>query len=220
MRNQISTNSYQRLFNFFELSQRERMDGLDQSYFSEMTAEEKEMAFQYLERYFEVSEESLKGMYLCFPDRAITKFKEALKKPMHRKESKREDEALLMCRILMAGYVCNAEPTAENINVLANFDIANENEDIRAMLYKMIPSNPTSEAALETLENAILTEKDRLPASTAIIKFMASYNLLFDMNDSTYKKVYRGLMSDLHSDKVSMITTLKTNRIPNYAPKV
>lgn len=217
MSNQISTSSYQRFLNFFELSQRERLDGLDQSYFSNMTMEEKEMAFQYLERDFEISEESLKGMYLCFPDRAIAKFKEALKKPRYQKESKREDDALLMCRILMAGYICNAEPTAENINRLANIDVSNENEAIRTMLYKMIPSNPTSEAALETLENAILTEKDRLPASTAIIKFMASYNLLFDMNDSTYKKIYRGLMSDLHSDKTSMITTLKANRDPNYA---
>ena len=40
--------AYQRFLDFFTLTQRERLEGLDAGYFSVMTEEEKASAFEYL----------------------------------------------------------------------------------------------------------------------------------------------------------------------------
>src|SRR5687768_6339426 len=116
---QKNSAAYQRFLDFFSLSQRERLDGLDTTYFSAMTDAERDRAFEYLKNGFEVSEENIRGLYLCDREKALALFKKTLAQPVKAGNSKAENDAALMGRVLMAGYVCNAEPTAENIDFLA-----------------------------------------------------------------------------------------------------
>lgn len=182
------------LLDFFTLIQRERLDGLDATYFSPMTDAERDMAFEYLKDGFEASEENIRGLYLCDPDKAIALFKKTLARPGKVGNSHAENDAILMGRVLMAGYVCNDESSAENIDTLANLDVMGGSEDVRNAFYKQIPSKPTTAKALSRLANGVMVETERLPRSAAVMKLMASYGLLFNMNDDNYKRIYRGLL--------------------------
>lgn len=208
--------AYKRFLAFFSLAQRERLDGLDATYFSDMTQSEKDMAFLYLKNGFEVSEENIRGLYLCNPSEAVALFKETLRKPIPKGTSKREDDALLMGRVLMASYICNDSPTANNINSLVRIDVSSGSEDVRNAFYRHIPSEPTTEEAIARLTNGVLTEADRMPLASATQRLMACYGLLFNMHDNEYKRIYRGLISSDISIKKQHIRTLQSRGSPIF----
>lgn len=188
--------TYQKFLDFFSLTQRARLDGLDSTYFSSMSEAEKDMAFEYLKDGFEISEERLRGLYLCDAKKALLLFKDTLRQPVKKGSNKREDEAILMNRVLMAGYICNANPTQENINILVSLDVASGSEDTRSAFYECIPIEPTTSKAISRLVEGVLTEVDRLALASAASKLMASYGMLFDMRDNEYKRIYRGLINN------------------------
>jgi hypothetical protein len=209
--------AYKHFLSFFKLTQRERLDGLDASYFSELTPEEKCNAFEYLKDKFDISTESIRGLYLCDPERAIVLFKETTKPPLKPRKNSWENEAVFMGRVMMSGYICNVEPTKENIDYLADFEIFDKDEDIRNTLYKLIPSSPTTEKALSLLKKAIFFESERLTSASSIMTLMSIYGLLFDMNDENYKKIYQGLRSEDVKLKQVTIEKLEKYYAPTYA---
>jgi hypothetical protein len=208
--------AYKKFLDFFNLTQRARMDGLDKSYFLEMTDSEKNKAFEFMKDGFESSQELIRGMYLCSKEKALKEFKAVLKTPIPIANSKRQEEALIACRALMAGYVCRDEPTEENINILVSFG-RTENEDTRAQLYKWLPEAPTTLESIELLKSAIYTETEALPLATSIKKLMAVYGHEFDPENQSYKSVYRALAGNSPSAKKKAIENLEREFTPIYA---
>src|SRR5690554_8101296 len=92
--NKPMSESFKRFLDFFKLTQRERLDGLDKSYFDPMTSEEKAAAFDLLKPSVDKSEESVRGIYLCNPDEAIILFKTLIPKNLPNVESIREKEEI------------------------------------------------------------------------------------------------------------------------------
>lgn len=207
---------YQNFIDFFSLRQRSRLDGLDATYFSPMSAAEKDMAFEYLKNGFEISEERLRGLYLCNPDKALALFKDALSLPEKKGSNKREDEAILMNRVLMAGYICNADPTQENIDALVSLDVASGSEDTRSAFYEWIPKKPTTSKAISRLVEGVLKEVNRMVLASAASKLMASYGMLFNMHDNEYKRIYRGLISSDITIKKQHIQALQSQGSPIF----
>jgi hypothetical protein len=201
--------SYKRFLNYFSLCQRERLEGLDASYFENMTGDEREMAFTYLMRGFGKSEENIRGLYLCDKSKAIQLFTKTIDQPIPKGKFRREEEAFLMGRVLMAGYICNDRPSADNINLLIKIDVSAGNKDVRSAFYRSIPSEPTTKAAISRLENAVREETERPPLATAIQKLMACYGLIFNIHDQDYKRIYRGLASSIENEKQSHMDELK-----------
>lgn len=202
--------AYQRFLDFFNLTQRERLEGLDASYFSVMTEEEKSSAFEYLknEFHFEYHQENLRGLYLCNPERAILLFKETLKKEIEKYPTQHGNDMVLGGRVFMSGYVCNTEPTEENINNLISLDVSKSNEDVRNLKYQLIPISPTTTEAINYLKEAAITETATLPAASSISALMSMYGLKFDMNDQNYIKIYRGLRSSEKKEKLAALKKL------------
>ncbi|WP_229261515.1 hypothetical protein [Duganella margarita] len=63
-------NAYQRFLDFFEMSNKERLDGLNELYFSEMTPEERAKAFDHLIKMAGGGEESVNGLFIADAERA------------------------------------------------------------------------------------------------------------------------------------------------------
>jgi hypothetical protein len=210
--------AYKHFLSFFKLTQRERLDGLDASYFSELTPEEKYNAFEYLKDKFDISTESIRGLYLCDSEKAIALFKETITSPLKPRKNSWENEAAFMGRVMMSGYICNVEPTKENIDYLADFDIFDKNGDIRSTLYKLLPSKPTTKRAINFLEKAVLFENvDDFPSGSAIDTYLSTYGFEFDMNDKNYLKIFKNLLSDDIEERKSTIEKIKLSYSPSYA---
>jgi hypothetical protein len=209
--------AYQKFLNFFKLTQRKRLDGLDSTYFSEMTEEEIDKAFEHLKDKFEGSLESIRGLYLCNPDRAISLFKKTLKAPMENRNNKREQEALTLGRVTMAGYICNTEPTKENIDYLANFDIKKLDNDSRSAIYKLLPRNPTTLNAVKLLEQGVLFEDPNDdPSGSAVTAFLQTFGIELDIYDNNYKALAKNLYSENIIDRKKTIEKVKSSYTPKY----
>lgn len=215
--------AYQHFLDFFKLTQRERLEGLDRSYFSAMTEEEKNNAFEFLKSQpdFECFSETLRGLYLCHPEKAIDLFKFLLKKEIKKYEIQRDNDLELYGRVFMSGYVCNTEPTKENINNLVSIDVSNSNDDVRNLKYQLIPTSPTTLEAIACLKNALNDELKKTdsdsPLSTAKITLMSIYGVEFSLTDENYKKIYRALSSTNSSEKIAAIKKLEAFQNPILA---
>ena len=215
--------TYQYFLDFFKLTQRERFEGLDKSYFSEMTEEEKDSAFEYLknEPHFEHHQENLRGLYSCNPQKAILLFKETLKKEREVYPTQHENDMVLGGRVFMSGHVCNIEPTKENINNLISLDVSNSNHRVRNLKYQLIPSSPTTLEAIIFLKNALNDELKRpdtdSASTTAKLTLMSIYGVEFDINDKNYMSISRGLMSSNEDEKLAAFKKLERFQQPVLA---
>lgn len=208
--------AYQRFLDFFTLTQRARLEGLDAGYFSEMTDEEKDLAFAHLKNKpdFEFYPERLRGLYLCNTEKSIALFKEILKTDIPIYEMQQDNDLVLHGRVFMSGYVCNIEPTKENINNLISLDVSKSNEDVRNLKYQLIPISPTTTEAVNYLKEAAIIETATLPAASSISALMSMYGLKFDINDENYLKIYRGLRSSEKEEKLAAIKKLDNFKAP------
>lgn len=208
--------AYQHFLDFFKLTERERLEGLDKSYFSEMTEEEKNDAFEFLKSQpdFECFSETLYGLYLCNQEKAINLFKDLLKKEIKVYEIQRDNDLELHGRVFMAGYVCNIEPTKTNINNLVSIDVSKARDDVRNLKYRLIPSSPTTLEAIDFLKNALKDELKRpdtdSASTTAKLTLMSIYGVEFDMNDKNYMSISRGLMSSNEEEKLAAFKKLES----------
>lgn len=68
-----ATNAYHNFLDFFSMHNKERLDGLSESYFTAMTYEERGLAFDYLLKLVDAggTEESVNGLFRADPDRAV-----------------------------------------------------------------------------------------------------------------------------------------------------
>jgi len=208
--------AYQHFLDFFTLTQLERLQGLDSSYFSAMTDEERVQAFNYLksDKNFPYYLENLRGLYLCDSEKAIKLFKDELKKEPKKYQTQHGNDMVIHGRVFMSGYVCNFNPTKENINDLVSLDVRSSNEEVRSLKYQLIPSSPTTIEALNYLKETTIGEKSTLPAATSTSTLMAMYGLKFNMNDENYLKIYRGLRSSEKKENLIALKKLESCKEP------
>lgn len=216
-RNQNVSSAYQRFLDFFNLTQRERLEGLNSSHFEPMSQTEKKQAFELLKSNFERSTENIKGLYLCCPAEAIALFKKTIKQPIDYKENKWENDSIRRGLIVMIGYVAQIEPTKENINRLVTFDIQRLNKDARRELYNLTPSRPTTTQVVEFMEKAIFYEAacDN-PVDGAVELYLSFFGISFDPQDPISKKFGMKLLSSDIETKKEAIHELKKCYRPQY----
>lgn len=214
--NKPVSESFGRFLDFFKLTQKDRLDGLDKSYFDPMTPEEKTAAFDLLESSVENSEESVHGIYLCNPDKAVVLFKTLIPKNLPNVESKREQEAAINCKILMAGIVANHELSKKNVNTLISLKKESISARNRANIYKQIPSDATTQDTLDFLKRSLFEEDNEDTLSYAIDIFLALYGLKFSFRDEKYKKIYSSLLNGDLDVKKRYIKDVESNNTVNY----
>jgi hypothetical protein len=197
----VSNTKLARIYRFFETYGRERLDGLDESYFAELSQPEKKEAWNFLDAGIPSSYEHIKGLYLLDRDRAIQRFSKALALPIEQSQYPSEREQLESSRLLMLSYV----------NCVAKSEFS----DIRGQLARALPVQNIIPEAVKALKTMILTETNIGSRAAAITKFMSIHGLKFKLKDPVYDATYLALRSDDPEEKLSAINKLEKTRQPH-----
>lgn len=206
----ISRKKLAPLFGFFESYGAERLQGLDESYFSALNDEEKEEAWNFLKDGFDLSPERITGLYILNKSRAVDLFKQALRSPFASSVFAAERQALEGNRLLMLKYVNSVEPDKNHINAMSQF-ARSEFARVRTQFAQSLPADQSTSAALDALKGMIFTEAERIPLTSAITKFMAIHGMDYDMDNPLYKSIYLSLRSDSQKEKISGMRRLELN---------
>ena len=121
----MSTNQYTpgltRIVEYFKKTGPERLNGLDSSYFKDLTPDEKREAWIFLEKNFNESEDQIIGLYLLDPQRAVAAFKIELEKKSEQSPYAATRSAIEACRVTMLQFVCADSPNSEALKQLASY---------------------------------------------------------------------------------------------------
>jgi len=177
--------AYQNFLDFFSMHNKERLDGLNESYFVPMTANERSMAFDYLLEKVEAggTEESVHGLFMADASRAAPIVKELLTKKSLR------DEA----QIAAAWNLYRHDPSL--LTVFIDL-MSSDNRHIRAKAAYYVPAEFEPEL-ISRLQGMIRTETDRMALIHATNKLLECYGITRESVDKEeFSKFYRGLRSD------------------------
>jgi hypothetical protein len=210
----VSNTKLARIYRFFETYGRERLDGLDESYFAELSQPEKKEAWNFLDAGIPSSYEHIKGLYLLDRDRAIQRFSKALALPIEQSQYPSEREQLESSRLLMLSYVNCVEHDPKILKEMTEF-AKSEFSDIRGQLARALPVQNIIPEAVKALKTMILTETNIGSRAAAITKFMSIHGLKFKLKDPVYDATYLALRSDDPEEKLSAINKLEKTRQPH-----
>lgn len=181
-------NAYQRFLDFFSMQNKERLDGLSESYFTDMTPEEREMAFNYLLKLVEKggTEESVNGLFRADRNRAVESIKQ-----------------------LMASGVLNGDAeiaAAWNLSRIGNDDaliqifirfMADPDERLREKAAYYVPTSNLTPELKSRLQGMIRVETGQLARIHAVDKLLECYGVSEEsVGQKEYLSIYRGLHNE------------------------
>lgn len=188
----------ERLYTFFNTFGRERMDGLDRSYFRDLSPAERAEAWDFLTEGFADSVDKINGLYLLDKMRAIGEFKIALDE----QAAESACAANQINRLLMLRYVTNADVDPRYIGMLADF-ARDQSEDVRVQFAQSLSVRNATTDNVNALKDMILAETERLPLATAILALMNLHGVAYDPNDPEQRWIYMALRSSATDDKLA-----------------
>lgn len=180
--------AYQKFLDFFSTLNKERLDGLDESYFSDMTQTERARAFQYLlDRLRAVGgEESVNGLFVADPVKE--------KEPV---------EALLKANVLTErekiAAAWNSYRLTGNGELLPIFieGMQSADSEVREKAAYYAPPDHLTSELKAALQGMIRKETELLPRIHAVNKLLDCYGVSKGCVDKTvWSSIYKGLHSD------------------------
>jgi len=202
-------------YRFFETYGTERLNGLNQSHFQNLTDREKKEAWDFLMQGNQLSEERITGLYLLDRDRAVKLFKNVLSTPIESSPYANTRQAIERDRLALLSYVNSVEPNRQYVASICEF-AQSEFPKIRATFAHSLPSHQVTQESLTALKQMIFTETERIPLSAAITKLMLIYGLDYEIDDPTYKSIYASLRSENPQEKMSAMERLEAIHQPDY----
>lgn len=199
--------AYQNFIDFFSMHNKERLDGLSEIYFEEMTQQERVMAFNHLLEMVQAggSEESIKGLFLADAKRAASVVDEFLKNGTLRDEAK----------IVAAWNLFRIKPDSSLLPVFIQL-MSSSDKRIRAKAAYYVPSDMATPELISGLEGLVRTETDTLASINATNKLLECYGITRDsVKKEEFSHFYRGLRSDDSIDKERIFHQLKRLHEPN-----
>lgn len=193
--------AYQNFLDFFSMHNKERLDGLSEIYFAEMTQQEKGMAFNHLLKMVEAggSEESVNGLFLADAERAVLVVKSLLKNGILRDEAK----------VVAAWNLYRMQPDSSLLPVFVEL-MSSSDKRIRAKAAYYVPSDMAIPELISGLEGMVRTETDTLASINATNKLLECYGITRDsVKKEEFSYFYRGLRSDDSSDKERIFNQLR-----------
>ncbi|NVM75486.1 hypothetical protein FHW83_001266 [Duganella sp. SG902] len=192
-------NAYQNFLDFFSMHNKERLDGLSESYFTDMTPQERNQAFDFLLARVKAGgdEESMHGLFRADAARAVAPVKELLASGALTGEA----------QIAAAWNLWQIAHDEELLSVFIEF-LHSPDEQLREKAAYYVPAELT--APLKTaLQGMIRTETERLVAVHAVNKLLDCYDVSKEsVGEETYLGIYRGLRSQNLEDKEAAFKTL------------
>ena len=200
-----------RLYEFFETYGTERLNGLDRSYFEDMTQEEQAQAWDFLLHGFPDSVDNINGLYLLDKARAIELFKVALDAPAPPSEFPAERKETEINRLLMLRFVTNADDDSRYLAMLAEF-ARSEFEEVRAQFAQSLSNRNATSEVVTGLKGMIYTETERLPLASAITALMDLHGVSYNPFDLDQRAIYMLLRSTEPDDKRAGMSRLEAIR--------
>jgi len=196
------------LYSFFETYGTERLNGLNEKYFSSLNENEREEAWSFLKDGFSLSSERIAGLYLLDKMRAVELFKEALSFPIDSSPFPAERKFLESNRLLILRCINSVEPHEGYLVAMCGF-ANSEFPKVRAEFAQALPIQKLASNVMESLKGMIFAETELIPLTSAITKFMAIYGMNYDLSNSLYKSIYLSLRSDNPKEKIAGMSRLE-----------
>lgn len=199
-------NAYQNFLDFFSMHNKERLDGLSEIYFANMTQQERMMAFSHLLAMVEVggSEESVHGLFLADEKRAAAVVGKFLKIGVLSDEAK----------LLAAWNLFRIKPDSWLIPVFVQL-MASADKRIRARAAHYAPSDMALPEIIFGLEEMIRIETDTLASINATNKLLDCYGITRDsVKKEKFSHFYRGLRSGDPNEQEEIFEELRRLREP------
>ena len=188
-------NAYQNFLDFFSMHNKERLDGLSESYFLEMSQQERGMAFNHLLKMVEVggSEESIHGLFLADKNRASSVVNKLLKTNVLHDDAK----------IAAAWNLFRVQPDSSLLPIFVQL-MSSSDKRVRAKAAYYVPCDMLTQVVIDGLKGMIRTETETLALVNATNKLLECYGITRDsVGKEEFSCLYRGLRSENSSDKES-----------------
>ncbi|GJI96380.1 hypothetical protein RugamoR57_30980 [Duganella caerulea] len=183
------------------MNNRERLDGLSEIYFTDMTREERAMAFEYLLKMVEEggSRESVNGLFIVDAERAAPVVRKLLEA-----HQLREDAEIAAAWNLNRGQR-DSSLIPVFIRLMSSSDKYN-----RANAAFYVPADDFTPELDAALKGMIRTETETLPLVNATNKYLECYGITREsVSKEEFSHFYRGLRSDEARDKEAMFKELE-----------
>lgn len=180
--------AYQNFLDFFSMHNKERLDGLSESYFTEMTPGEREMAFDFLLKRVEKggTEESVNGIFRADPKRAAESISNLLDGGGLSGEA----------QIAAARNLHKMKSHGDVMSVFIGF-MSSSDKRLRAKAAYCVPSDNFNDELKFVLQGMIRTETEQLARIHAVDKLLECYGVSEDsVGRELYLQLYRGLHNE------------------------
>jgi hypothetical protein len=180
-------NAYQRFLDFFEMRNKERLDGLNELYFSEMTPEERAKAFDHLLKMTESGggEESINGLFIADAERAAPIVKNLLD------EKKLNDRA----QISAAWNLYRVHPDPNFLKIFTSL-MSSPDRRVRARATYYVPAEMDADL-IAALKGVIRTDTDSSTQINASNKLLECFGITREsVSKEQFSRYYRGIRSD------------------------
>ena len=183
-------NAYQNFLNFFSMHNKERLDGLSENYFIEMTPEERRMAFDYLLKRVETggTEESVNGLFRADSNRAVEPIKRFLANGTLNRRA----------QISAAWNLYQINGDKELLLVFIRL-MADTDPEVRGKAAYYVPSNQFTNELKSALQGMIRTETELTARIHAVDKLLECYRVT---EESVGKEKYLSLYKALHNENI------------------
>ena len=181
-------NAYQNFLDFFSMHNKERLDGLSESYFTAMTQEEREKAFNYLLKLVEAggTEESVNGLFRADRSRAVIAVKRLLEAGILSGEA----------QIAAAWNLCQIQLDDSMLPFFIHH-MAGPDARLRAKAAYYVPAAMFTSELKAALQGMIRTETEQLARIHAVDKLLECYGVTEEsLEKNKYLSLYRGLHSE------------------------
>jgi hypothetical protein len=198
----IKMDAYENFLQFFSMCNRERLDGLCESYFTLMTSHERRMAFDYLLALVEAggSEETINGLFIADCDRAIAPVSRLLADAALNKEA----------QIVAARHLYGVDGRQDLLRIFIHY-MADPDVTLREKAAYYVPADIWSDELRDALEAMIRTETKQLARIHAVDKLMRIYGVdEQSVGETVYLDIYRGLRSPEMHMKEAALSRLAT----------
>ena len=180
--------TYQNFLDFFSINNRERLDGLNEIYFTDMTAQERSMAFDYLLKLVHDggSRETVHGLFLADAVRAAPIVRKLLD------AHKLREDAEISAAWNLQQIAPDASLLPVFIRLMSSADRYN-----RANAAFYVPADVLTPELDDALRDMIHAETDTLPLVNAINKLLECHGVTREAaGKEVFSRFYRGLRSD------------------------
>lgn len=193
--------AYHDFLDFFSMHNKERLDGLSESYFTAMTQEERARAFNYLLKLVEAggTEESIHGIFRADGTRAVERVEQLLQAGVLRGDA----------QIAAAWNIYRIKKDASLLSIFIQF-MTSQEERLREKAAYYVPADNLTSELKSALQGMIRVETKQLARIHAVDKILECYGVSEEsVGKNKYINIYRGLHSENLTDKEAAFKQLE-----------